>query len=90
MPVYVFACDECGSFELTRPMTEASSRACCPGCQAEARRVFTPPRLAQLAAPMRRALETEEASGHEPRVVTEKHGRPLRQRRPPAPPWVLH
>jgi hypothetical protein len=52
--------------------------------------VFTPPRLAQLAAPMRRALETEEASGHEPRVVTEKHGRPLRQRRPPAPPWVLH
>jgi putative FmdB family regulatory protein len=90
MPVYVFACQECGSFELARPMAEASSRACCPSCQREARRVFTPPRLARLAAPMRRVLETEEASAHEPRVVTEKRGRPLRQRPEPVPPWVMH
>jgi putative FmdB family regulatory protein len=90
MPVYVFACHECGSFELARPMAEASSRACCPTCQREARRVFTPPRLTRLAAPMRRALETEEASAHEPLVVTEKRGRPLRRRREPVPPWVLH
>jgi putative FmdB family regulatory protein len=90
MPVYVFACQECGSFELARPMAEASSRASCPSCQREARRVFTPPRLARLAAPMRRALDTEEASAHEPRVVTEKRGRPLRQRPEPVPPWVLH
>jgi putative FmdB family regulatory protein len=90
MPVYVFACQECGSFELARPMAEASSRACCPTCQSEARRVFTPPRLARLAAPMRRALDTEEASAHEPRVVTEKRGRPLRQHPEPVPPWVLH
>ena len=90
MPMYVFACQECGSFELARPMAEASSRACCPTCQSEARRVFTPPRLTRLAAPMRRALETEEASAHEPRVVTEKRGRPLRQRPEPVPPWVLH
>jgi putative FmdB family regulatory protein len=90
MPVYVFACYECGSFELTRPMAEAGSRACCPTCQREARRVFTPPRLARLAAPMRRALEREEASAHEPPVVTEKRGRPLRRRREPVPPWVLH
>jgi len=89
MPVYVFACPECGSFELARPMAEASSRARCPACQREARRVFTPPRLSRLAAPMRRALDTEEASAHEPRVVTEKRGRPLRQRREPVPPWVL-
>jgi len=90
MPVYVFACRECGSFELARPMAEASSRASCPTCQREARRVFTPPRLTRLAAPMRRALDTEEASAHEPRVVTEKRGRSLRQRREPVPPWVLH
>jgi putative FmdB family regulatory protein len=90
MPTYVFACHECGSFELARPMAEASSRASCPTCQREARRVFTPPRLARLAAPMRRALETEEASAHEPRVVSEKRGRPLRQHREPVPPWVLH
>jgi putative FmdB family regulatory protein len=90
MPVYVFTCHECGSFELARPMTEAGSRACCPTCEREARRVFTPPHLARLAAPVRRALETEEGSAHEPRVVTEKHGRPLSQRPQPVPPWVLH
>jgi putative FmdB family regulatory protein len=72
--VYVFACHECGSFELARPMAEASNQARCPACQREARRV----------------LETEEASAHEPRVVTEKRGRPLRQRREPVPPWILH
>lgn len=90
MPLYVFACLECGSFEVTRPMAEASSRTCCPTCQREARRVFTPPRLTRLATPVRRALETEEASAHEPRVVTGKRGRPLRQRREPVPPWVMH
>jgi putative FmdB family regulatory protein len=88
--MYVFACHECGSFEQARPMAEASSRASCPTCQREARRVFTPPRLTRLAAPMRRALDTEEASAHEPRVVNEKRGRPLRQRQEPVPPWVLH
>jgi putative FmdB family regulatory protein len=90
MPVYVFACRECGSFEVARPMAESGSQACCPTCQREARRVFTPPRLSRLAAPLRRALETEEASADEPRVVTEKRGRPLGQRRQPVPPWVLH
>jgi putative FmdB family regulatory protein len=79
MPVYVFACPECGSFELARPMAEAGRRACCPACAREARRVFTPPRLPRLAAPVRQALEAEETSAHEPRVVTEKRGRPLRR-----------
>jgi putative FmdB family regulatory protein len=90
MPMYVFDCQECGSFELARPMAEASTRALCPSCQREARRVFTPPRLARIAAPMRRALETEEASAHEPRVVTEKRGLPMRRPQDPVPPWVLH
>jgi putative FmdB family regulatory protein len=90
VPLYVFACPECGSFEVTRPMAEASSWTCCPACQGEARRVFTPPRLTRLAAPVRRALETEEASAHEPRVVAEKRGRRLRHRPEPTPPWVLH
>jgi putative FmdB family regulatory protein len=90
MPVYVFTCRECGSFELSRPMAEAGAAAYCPACHGEARRVFTPPSLRRLAMPMRRALEKEEASAHEPRVVTEKSGRPLRRRRQPVPPWVMH
>jgi len=72
-------------------MAEAGSGACCPVCDRQARRVFTPPGLARLAPPLRRALESEEASAHEPRVVTQKRGHPLpqRQRRRPSPPWVL-
>jgi putative FmdB family regulatory protein len=90
MPVYVFNCRECGPFELSRPMAETGRAAHCPVCQLEARRVFTPPGLTRLARPVRQVLEAEEASAHEPRLVTQKRGRPLPQRRSPAPPWVLH
>jgi putative FmdB family regulatory protein len=90
MPVYVFSCRECGPIELARPMAKASDGASCPVCLREARRVFTPPRLTRLGAPLRRVLETEEASAHEPEVVRQKRGRPLPQQRSPAPPWVLH
>jgi len=71
-------------------MAESGSRACCPACEREARRLFTPPRLARLAAPVRRALGTEGASAPETRGMTEKRGRPMRQRREPVPPWVMH
>ena len=90
MPMYVFTCDECGSFQLARSMAESGSQAFCPTCQREARRVFTPPHLARLAPPLRRAMETEEASADEPRVVTKKHGHPLRHAPEPVPPWVMH
>jgi hypothetical protein len=71
-------------------MAETGTAAHCPTCRREARRVFTPPGLARLATPVRRALETEEASAHEPRVVAQRLGRPLPQRRPRKPPWVVH
>jgi putative FmdB family regulatory protein len=90
MPVYVFSCHECGPFELSRPMAETGKAAHCPVCRREARRVFTPPGLTRLARPVRQALEAEEASAHEPHVVTQKRGRPLARRRSPAPPWVVH
>jgi putative FmdB family regulatory protein len=90
MPVYVFSCRKCGPFELSRPMAKAGDAACCPTCLWEARRVFTPPSLPPLATPVRRALHAEEESAHEPRVVSQKGGRPLPQQRSPTPPWVLH
>ena len=90
MPVYVFACPVCGRFELTRPMAVAGEGARCPDCRNEARRVFTPPSLPTLASGVRRALEAEEASAHEPRVVTEKRGRPMPRPVEATPPWVLH
>jgi putative FmdB family regulatory protein len=74
VPVYAFICESCGPFELVRPMSESGAEAACASCGAEA---------------VRRALDVEEKSAHEPDVVTEKHGRPLPHGHTPAPPWVL-
>jgi putative FmdB family regulatory protein len=74
MPIYAFDCPGCGPFELR---TEVGAAGCCPDCGGDARRVFTPPGLARLSTPMRRARDMEERSAHEPAVVNEKRGRPL-------------
>jgi putative FmdB family regulatory protein len=89
MPIYAFTCTECGPFEVLRPMTQAGAPAACPSCGGPARRVFTPPGLVLLATSVRRALDEEYRSAHEPDVVTERHGSPLPHRHEPAPPWVL-
>jgi putative FmdB family regulatory protein len=89
MPIYAFTCAGCGPFELIRPMAEVSVPARCPSCGSRARRVFTPPGLALLSTPVRRVLDDEHRSAHEPDVVTERRGRPLPHRHEPAPPWVL-
>jgi hypothetical protein len=51
--------------------------------------VFTPPGVPLLARPVRRALDLEERSAHEPAVAAAKEGRPLPRPRRRTPPWVL-
>lgn len=89
MPLYVFHCNRCGAFDVLRPMTEAAAPAACPACGHQARRVFTPPGLRRLDAPVRRGLEAEDKSAHEPDVVSSKAGHSLPHRHAPPPPWVL-
>jgi putative FmdB family regulatory protein len=89
VPLYAFDCAGCGPFEVVRPMAEAGLPGTCPACGAPPRRVFTPPGLPLIARPMRRALDMEEQSAHEPVVAGTKRGRPLPHRHGPAPPWVL-
>jgi putative FmdB family regulatory protein len=89
VPVYAFTCAACGSFDVMRPMVEAGMPARCPSCGGDARRLFSPPGLALLARPVRRALDMEEKSAHEPEVVSQKRGRPMPHRHVPSPPWTL-
>ena len=89
MPIYAFACEACGEFDVTRGVADAAAPAACPACGAIARRVFSPPGLARLVKPLRTALDREEKSAHEPEVVSVKAGRPLPHTHAPAPPWVL-
>jgi hypothetical protein len=51
--------------------------------------VFSPPGLARLARPVRRALDIEEKSAHEPEVVSQKRGSPMPHRHAPSPPWAV-
>ncbi len=80
MPIYDFICAGCGPYEVRRPMAQAGALTPCPNCGGQGQRVFTPPGLALLARPLRRALDLEEKSAHEPDVVADKRGRPLLRR----------
>jgi putative FmdB family regulatory protein len=93
VPIYAYDCERCGGFDLHRPVTEASAPAACPECSLQARRRFTAPGVALLARPLRRAMDREEASAHEPEVTSVKRGRPMPHRHAHghghAPPWVM-
>ena len=69
MPLYGYACDICGDFELLRPMAAAGSAAECPDCGSQARRLFTPPTVPLLATGVRRALDAQARSADRPDVV---------------------
>jgi putative FmdB family regulatory protein len=77
MPLYAFACGACGPFEVRRAVADAAAAGECPACGAPAQRIFTPPGVARMPAPMRAARDREERSAHQPDVVRAPSGRPL-------------
>ncbi|WP_433328943.1 FmdB family zinc ribbon protein [Spirillospora sp. CA-294931] len=70
MVMYRYRCSGCGFFDLALPMGEAGARERCAECGGEGRRVFTAPSLTRPGSPMVRMLDAQEASAHEPRVVS--------------------
>lgn len=86
MPTYEFRCPRCGSFESRRSMQETTSVARCPMCDTAARRVYTVPATPQVAPGLRRMLDAEDASRHEPAVVHSVPGRAGPSRRTPPHP----
>ncbi len=74
MPVYEYACAECGPFAALRPMAEYADPQSCPDCGSESPRVMlTAPMLAGMDAGRRTAFATNERSANEPKS-TKKHG----------------
>lgn len=69
MPLYDYACNECGRFRAWRAMAEAAAPADCPGCGTTAPRAVTAPNLAILGRSTRIAHERNERSAHEPAVM---------------------
>ncbi|KUN74235.1 hypothetical protein AQJ46_01295 [Streptomyces canus] len=79
MAMYQYRCAGCGPFDVARPIGRALAEEPCENCAGPSRRVFTAPLLARTSAPLARALHAQEASAHEPRVVT---AAPPARRRP--------
>ena len=74
MPFYEFLCEGCGPFEERRSLDEPRELAACPGCGAEARRVYSMPGVKRTDAGLSRAMDRAEKSAHEPEVVRRPKG----------------
>ena len=75
MALYEFVCPSCGTFELHRPISAETTSAPCPTCSAASGRRWTSPATSLLTPGMRRMLDAQDASRHEPQVVTSVPGR---------------
>ena len=74
MPVYEYACEECGPFAALRPMAEYAEPCSCPDCGSASPRVMlTAPMLASMDAGRRTAFATNERAQNEPKS-TRTHG----------------
>jgi putative FmdB family regulatory protein len=74
MPVYPFQCTDCDEeFSLLRTIAERSDPACCPACNAEARRVISSPNLSIMSPVRRHAAVVNERSSHAPKVTGRSH-----------------
>ncbi|TDC60848.1 zinc ribbon domain-containing protein [Actinomadura sp. GC306] len=84
MAIYQYRCENCGAFDVSRPIGTAADAEDCAGCGGAAARVFTAPHLTRTSGPLARALQAQEASADEPRVV--KRSPSSKPAAPPADP----
>jgi putative FmdB family regulatory protein len=84
--IYRYRCAGCGPFDVSRPIGTAGPAEPCASCGGEAPRVFTPPLVTRTSRPLARAYDAQEASAHEPRVVSRPPAAPPRAPAPPADP----
>lgn len=75
MPLYDYACDDCGPFREWQPMSEATAPVACSSCGALSPREVTAPFIANMNPYNRVAHQRNEKSANEPQVVRKKaHG----------------
>ena len=77
MPIFEYYCENCGDFELMLNLDELENKICCPNCQSEVQRVFSPPTFSRPFSGTRHQLFRKAEKGREPRVVRTGEGDPL-------------
>lgn len=70
MVTYVYRCSRDGAFDVRRTMGQAATSEACPSCGADARRIFTTPRLAAYDRRAMAAHDRAARSADTPAVVS--------------------
>ena len=73
MPLYEYACDDCGPFEEWSTLDKAAEPCRCPDCDRMASRQIAAPMLAMMNGSLRNALDRADKTSSEPRVVPRQH-----------------
>jgi putative FmdB family regulatory protein len=79
MPLYEYECEDHGVFEEARRIAESADDSTCPVCHGTARRIVSATNLGRLERSQVKAMDRNERSRHEPRIVrteTMKESRP--------------
>lgn len=72
MPLYEYACGDCGAFTATRPLSEYLAPQPCPGCGTAApRALITAPAFSAVPGNVRKAHAINEQAAHAPRTSAE-------------------
>lgn len=72
MPTYEYACQNCGTFSVLRPMAERHAASQCPYCAGPGGPLLlSAPALSHLSSSQRTAIATNERSAHAPQTVGE-------------------
>jgi len=75
MPMYDYACADCGEFSELRPLAQWRDPADCPQCGAQSGRIVGgAPAVSALSSAMNRAHAANERSANEPRSTRAGHG----------------
>ena len=70
MPLYNYACEDCGPFTAWQPMSRAGEPADCPACARPGARMLSAPFCANMDPNNRVAHQRNEKSAHEPQVMS--------------------
>lgn len=75
MPIYDYACGNCGEFTALKPLSQRHDAADCPDCgTGSARIIGGAPAISALSSAVNKARSLNERSAHEPRSSRGGHG----------------
>lgn len=96
MPSYEYECPVCGYFTAQAVLAQSSEDRPCHHCGRMASRRLSAVRLSKQSRTLTRAMDRCEASAHEPRVTTTRHGESGLHRHSTSPtharahrPWMI-